>query len=138
VRAGRNPSNDLSKADFDKDDYLKPALEDDALLFSLEDVLEAGTATGGSNDAVDGDVSGSEVEQLRQQLSELEARFGEYRAEVARTLDDRWNDKSTSAGPSSSQTGDAESASDHRRDRDYFSSYSYAGTSAIADKAYVH
>jgi len=41
VKEGRSVSSDISQKDFEDEKYLKPVLEDDALLFNLDDLPEA-------------------------------------------------------------------------------------------------
>ncbi|GAM89929.1 hypothetical protein ANO11243_079690 [Dothideomycetidae sp. 11243] len=110
-----------SKAIFDLDEYLQPTLEDDALLFSLDDVLtapDAGAELGNTD---------QDSEALRQRLAELETQFADYRTEVAKTLDDRWGvakDTSFEDGPKNVLSS-MEKDSLERYDKGYFESYSY-------------
>ncbi len=123
VHNGQKISATISKEDFEDEKYLKPILEDDALLFSLDDlpvVME--DVDGANSDRVKG-VPGesgelvARVSELEEDLRRIQLQFDNYRATVSETLDERWNSKST------------EAEHENKRDDDshYFSSYSYNG-----------
>jgi type I protein arginine methyltransferase len=85
----------ISRSDFEGDEYLKPVLEDDAVimgLFDLPDVVpaQAPSAEGPDASAVD-DLLKRNVE-LQEELARVTAQFERYRATVAETLDQRWGD----------------------------------------------
>jgi type I protein arginine methyltransferase len=121
--ASGNPHPDVSsKALFEHDKYLKPVLEDDALLYSLDDVFEdAAVATGPAAD----------VEQLREELANLQAQFTAYRAQVQEALLDRLeqtSEKTTAKPPSDAGSSAAKSKTTtpaEDQDTGYFQSYSY-------------
>lgn len=122
AKDGKGPSEITSKDVFMSDEFLQPTLEDDALLFSLDDVLGTAEATNGESASTDDDAAA-----LKQRLQDIEAQFAEYRLEVARTLDQRWNDRNdVTAGPSNGKSKDEEL--DEKYDRGYFETYSYNGT----------
>ena len=64
---------------FKDDKYLKPVLEDDAILYSLDDVTD--TADDGKFSAEHQNPQ-AEVEQLREELSKLQNQFAAYREQV--------------------------------------------------------
>lgn len=112
-----------SKANFEDEAYLKPVLEDDALLYSLGDVLEEEETS---------EAPGGEAErrllELQGDLERLRTQFSEYKLAVQKSMDEQLSKEdeklssySPAAGPSktSSRIEAAES--------DYFSSYSYNG-----------
>ena len=112
----------ISAQDFEDQKYLHPALEDDALLFNLDDLPEPSQGANGD----DGSSSLiARIAELEEELKKTQSQFTDYRDTVKKTLDDRWNDKSA-AGPSKSSDGDVKEV---KRDDDshYFSSYSYNG-----------
>lgn len=147
--AGRVPK--VESADVFQDDrYLQPVLEDDAVLFSLDELLDpAGTGAGESNGpASEKNISGGSeatLAELRQQLETLRKQFSDYRAAVETTLEQRWSDRdeaSNKAGPTSSSRhaaaegsrAPASSLSSMEKsfggrddDSHYFDSYSYNG-----------
>ncbi|KAI9871839.1 MAG: hypothetical protein M1830_002393, partial [Pleopsidium flavum] len=141
VNAGNTKLHISSKAVFEDDKYLKPVLEDDALLFGLDDVI-GGPSNGatavnghGNGNATDGSDIGplSRVVELEEELQRLQSQFLEYRETVRETLDDRWNDKDSllSSHPnhvaSSAPIINGASGAPAPRDDDshYFTSYSY-------------
>lgn len=115
IKSGHSVTGTITREDFEHDKFLKPVLEDDELLFSLDDLPESkGTK---ENELV------SRVAELEEELRKTQSQFAEYRDTVKQTLDARWNEKSSSetAGPSAGEKRDDDSH--------YFSSYSYNGTS---------
>jgi protein arginine N-methyltransferase 3 len=124
---GHQISSGLSQQDFDDEKYLKPVLDDDALIFNLDelpDVEETTTASKGKDISQDASQLVARVSELEEELRRMQNQFDNYRAGVSETLDQRWNDRS-GAGPS----GTAGEAKEEKRDDDshYFTSYSYNG-----------
>ena len=130
VHTGKPISSDVSRAEFDDEKYLKPVLEDDALLFSLD---ELPAVTGGNEQAVVSKAGGisrdsrevvARVSELEEELRRIQSQFDDYRITVRQTLDDRWNDES-----SGGTLGLGASEKEEKRDDDshYFTSYSYNG-----------
>jgi len=123
VHNGQKISSNISREDFEDERYLKPVLEDDALLFSLDDLPDVMDDGQGANlDKGKGvsDNSGelvARVSELEEDLRRIQLQFDNYRATVSETLDERWNTKT------------AEAEKEEKRDDDshYFSSYSYNG-----------
>lgn len=124
-----NHKPDVSSTDrFDSDDYLKPVLEDDAVLFCLDELLES-VRLGAieTNGAAAATTSNSEtaaskrIKELEEQLRRIQEQFAEYRTAVGETLEKRWDDRS--AAPSSSAEKPARDDDTH-----YFDSYSYNGS----------
>ncbi len=109
---------------FDDEKYLKPVLQDDALLYSLDDVFED-----------DDNNKASEVDQLREQLSALQSQFAAYREQVQNAMLDRLDttgddDKSVEGSlqkqpTKSDAAADAADTDKDKYDQGYFSSYSY-------------
>ncbi|OQV05795.1 hypothetical protein CLAIMM_10467 [Cladophialophora immunda] len=121
VKAGNSQPDVSSKTVFDDEKYLKPVLEDDALLYSLDDVFEE-------------DVNPaplSEVEQLREQLATLQSQFSAYREQVQNAMLDRFEqsqpsqESSATAQGAATQAGDRGNSRAEQFDKDYFQSYSY-------------
>jgi protein arginine N-methyltransferase 3 len=129
VKAGRQISSTIIMEDFDHDRFLKPVLENDALLFCLDDLPDAGTTIELAVRRADSTVEGNpsklidRVKELEEELRRTQSQFSDYRDTVKQTLDDRWNDNP--AGMS----GSNRVVTDEKRDDDshYFSSYSYNG-----------
>jgi len=128
IHSGNKVSVDISKQDLDDEKYLKPVLEDDALLFSLDelpDVVDGVRGTTGKEVSSGSGELVSRVSELEEELRRIQLQFNNYRATVSETLDDRWNEKGT-AGPSRAVGTEKEVKRDD--DSHYFSSYSYNGT----------
>ena len=116
-----------SRSLFEDDKYLQPVLEDDALLFCLDDLLD-GEA---QDDQLDGEnlsPTDKRIAELEQSLATLHLQYSEYKSAVEQTLDERWEDPK--AGPSkttSLSNGDAQQSTAEEIDKGYFDSYSYNG-----------
>lgn len=100
---------------------MRPVLEDDALLYSLEDLGEPETEA-------EGETSGpsnaeKQVLELQEQLERLQGQFSEYRLAVQRSL----NDQLSKEDDSTASKGQVQKAVDRLQeaDADYFTSYSY-------------
>ncbi|KAK4943926.1 Ribosomal protein arginine N-methyltransferase rmt3 [Elasticomyces elasticus] len=119
VQAGNTRPDISSKSAFEDDKYLKPVLQEDALLFSLDDVFE--DSTGPATAPAD------RVEQLREQLEALQSQFAAYREQVQTALLDRLDDSTVSEAQAGSSTSNAKSEKQAAEtyDKDYFHSYSY-------------
>lgn len=116
---------------FQDDQYLLPVLEDDALLYSLEDIAGSEGPDGRSlgqpmSDASQEMKAESRIAELEEQLKELQQQFKNYKETVDKTLENRWDSSDTSDRPSSFRpAGDSRSVPDE--DKHYFHSYSYNG-----------
>jgi protein arginine N-methyltransferase 3 len=128
VKVGNKRPN-WSTADFFEDDkYLKPVLEDDAILYSLDDVadIEEGGKLNG-----DQQNSQAEVEELREELGRLQNQFTAYREQVQKALDKQIIAENIGASTSLNGTSKIASSPDPRKGKaddleaGYFSSYSY-------------
>jgi protein arginine N-methyltransferase 3 len=128
VHSGNKVSQDISQQDLDDEKYLKPVLEDDALLFSLDDlpdIMERVQIPNGKEASNDSGELVSRVSELEGELRRIQLQFDNYRASVSETLDDRWNEKRTTGSPGAAGTEKEEERDD---DSHYFSSYSYNGS----------
>lgn len=121
------PQN-LHIQDFEDDGYLKPVLANDALLFSLDEILEDGEQgeQAGESGADSRKSRNNSIEALLARQKELETelesvrtRFSNYRLAVEETLDRRWG---TETDPGSSNQAPAKQDSDS-----YFESYAGHG-----------
>lgn len=120
VKAGNTTPDVSSKDKFDDDAYMKPVLEDDALLYSLGDIAgENESGAPGDNEAE------RRVVELQEDLERLQTQFTEYRLAVQRSMEEQLtqdDDKLSSAGPSARTKNKIEEV-----DSDYFVSYQYNG-----------
>ncbi|EPE34137.1 S-adenosyl-L-methionine-dependent methyltransferase [Glarea lozoyensis ATCC 20868] len=125
VHSGKPIPSEITKKDFDDEKYLKPVLEDDAVLFTLDDLPEVVEIHDEVNvqdkgKGVERD-SGSliaRVSELEEELRKVHSQFSDYRDTVKTTLDKKWEEPSAngSAAPKEEPRDD---------DSHYFSSYSY-------------
>ncbi|EXJ87857.1 protein arginine N-methyltransferase 3 [Capronia coronata CBS 617.96] len=114
VQAGKTHPDVSSKAIFEDDKYLKPVLENDSLLYSLDDIFDDAASL----------TPASEVEQLREQLANLQSHFTAYREEVQKAMLDRLDSpdaKTESSNVQQARPSNGTGSSDN----DYFKSYSY-------------
>ena len=79
VQSGDTKPDISSKAQFEDEKYLKPVLEDDALLYSLDDIAESDSVPAPNP-------LEAEVNDLREQLSQLQSQFTAYRVDVQSSL----------------------------------------------------
>ncbi|CAG8978088.1 hypothetical protein HYALB_00000760 [Hymenoscyphus albidus] len=123
VHDGKSIPQDLSRKDFEDEKFLKPILEDDAVLFSLDDLPEvAGAEDSEENDKAkrmekDPGALVARVSELEDELRRVQLQFESYQNTVKETLDKKWEDKN----------GSEKEETEEKRDDDshYFSSYSY-------------
>lgn len=127
VKAGNTRANWSNSDAFEDDKYLKPALEDDAVLYSLDDV-----ADGDGDDKLDSDRSQpqAEVEELREELARLQNQFAAYRDQVQKALENQFTAESSGASATLNGTLEAPPPDPQKGKADdleagYFSSYSY-------------
>ncbi|KAJ5634180.1 hypothetical protein N7528_002022 [Penicillium herquei] len=120
VKAGNRTPDVSSKSKFEDDLYLKPVLEDDALLYSLDDIAEEGEETAPGTDAE------RRVQELQEDLERLQTQFSEYRLAVQKSMEDQLNKEDESLG-ASAPAGKASGSKAQEVDEDYFASYAYNG-----------
>lgn len=114
VKSGNSDPDVSSKSVFEDEKYLKPVLEDDALLYSLDDVFDDGATPAPI----------SEVERLREQLASLQSQFSAYREQVQSALLERL-EHSEPAKQSSANSLTGSNSHAEEVDKGYFNSYSY-------------
>lgn len=122
VKNGNRTPDVSSKSKFEDDAYLKPVLEDDALLYSLDDITEEQ----GDESAPSAETN-RQVSELQEKLEELQTQFSEYRIAVQKSMDDQLSkedEKLAEATPKPSAH-----AIDRLQEADdgYFVSYAYNG-----------
>lgn len=136
VHNGQTVSSNISKEDFADEKFLKPVLENDALIINLDNLPEqegnlqesvTGTAKGKEISSSNGELV-SRISELEGELKRIQSQFDDYRETVKQTLDDRWNDKPANGSSESSSAKKEEKRDD---DSHYFSSYSYNGWSFV-------
>lgn len=124
VKSG-NKSPDVSSSKvFESDEYLKPVLDDDALLYSLDDIDDVNDVEE-QPQTINASATDSRVLELQEELERLQIQFSEYRLAVQKSMEEQLSEedeKLVKAGPSTRDIGKIEDA-----DSDYFSSYSFNG-----------
>jgi type I protein arginine methyltransferase len=131
IKSGRSVSSNISLTDFEAEVFLKPVLEDDALLFNLDDLPEIGLEQRNTTlDYAGADGSTrllTRVAELEDELRKTQTQFSDYRITVMQALDERWKESSLGADSNTSIGAVMEEKRDD--DSHYFSSYSYNGMS---------
>lgn len=120
VKTGNKTPDLSSKSKFEDDAYLKPVMEDDALLYSLDDITEEQ-----DQDATPGSDAERRVLELQEDLERLQNQFSEYRLAVQKSMEDQLTKEDEKLEPGASvKTGSAKDRI-QEADADYFTSYSY-------------
>ncbi|CAG8237575.1 unnamed protein product [Penicillium salamii] len=84
AKNGNNNPDVSSKSKFEDDAYLKPVLEDDALLYSLDELAD----DQGEESAPSAETN-RQVNELQEKLEQLQTQFSEYRQAVQKSMDDQ-------------------------------------------------
>ncbi|KKA23628.1 Protein arginine methyltransferase RmtB [Rasamsonia emersonii CBS 393.64] len=134
VKKGNRNPDVSSKSLFEDDIYLKPVLDDDALLYSLEDLEdEPETVDGGVHLANGRSSAEKRIIELQEELERLQGQFTDYRLAVQRSLNEQLfkdEDPITSSGaPERKGSVRKKLERDEEADADYLTSYSYNGAS---------
>lgn len=129
VKAGNKTPDVSSKSQFEDDAYLKPVLEDDALLYSLDDIAEEQ-----AGDEPSGGDADRRVVELQEKLERLQTQFSEYRIAVQQSLEDQLTKEDEKLQPDAAKKSTDKT---EEVDADYFSSYSYNSTLAYHSPTYI-
>ncbi|KAI9149133.1 Ribosomal protein arginine N-methyltransferase rmt3 [Paramyrothecium foliicola] len=122
VKEEQDLPKDISRSDFEDDRFLQPVIENDALLFTLDEILEEDEADDKATEPATGNEDSSQSlsarnRNLEAELEALRSQFANYRLAVEQTLDRRWGvDDEEPAAPAPSAP-----KKDHRDY--YFESY---------------
>lgn len=129
VKAGNSTPDVSSKEKFENDEYLQPVLEDDALLYSLDDIAEDEDAEAPTSTEAE-----RRVIELQEDLERLQSQFSEYRLAVQKSMEEQLTkeDEKLDNVPSKKTINKLEEA-----DSDYFVSYSYNGMLILAWYIYL-
>ncbi|KAI0973175.1 S-adenosyl-L-methionine-dependent methyltransferase [Xylaria arbuscula] len=131
VHEGLPVSENISLADIDDDAYLKPVLDDDAVIIGLFDLPELTapgdtlSAQGGDNAALVNDLLRRNTE-LQEQLATALLQHENYRAAVSKTLDERWGETEADKANESAGKGKGKDGADGEKEDDskyYWESY---------------
>ncbi|RFU76119.1 s-adenosylmethionine-dependent methyltransferase superfamily domain-containing [Trichoderma arundinaceum] len=119
VRDQQSLQGNLTLADFQDDGYFKPVLENDALIMSLDEILDSELVKA---EAATSQLDNSREELLAQkqaleaELESVRSQFSNYRLAVQETLDRRWGDDTEPNPPKPAADGED-------RGNYYFESY---------------
>ncbi|EED19039.1 protein arginine methyltransferase RmtB [Talaromyces stipitatus ATCC 10500] len=117
IKKGNKEPSVSSTALFQDDIYLKPVLDDDTLLYSLDDLTD-------EVEVEDPDKSNEKrILELQEELERLKTQFSEYRLAVQKSIGEQLAGTSVNDNPAGSEIpkrGRIEEA-----DADYFTSYSF-------------
>ena len=134
VRSGNRSIDVSSKSVFEDSRFLLPALEDDALLFNLDEITEVpeNPELNDSQHDVDAqkpnDSTSYSVAELQDELQRLQKQFAAYRNAVDETLEKRWNSEEKDSEPLNTHSEKENAANMLAYDESqYFTSYSYNG-----------
>ena len=135
VRNGNSTIDVSSKSNFEDARFLLPALEDDALLFSLDEIIEEPESPELDDFQPDVELKRSNdnstlhsVPELQNELQRLQQQFAAYRLAVDETLEKRWNSEEQHSGSSNADSDKEKAANVLAYDESqYFTSYSYNG-----------
>ncbi len=120
---------EIAAADFAGDEYLRPVVDDDALILALDSLPESQASSTGA-DADQGSTLQQKNEELQSELKSLTRQFENYRLAVQKTLDQRWgvDEETAKDGPSTApaKKSDSDEATSGSTDY-YFESYSHSG-----------
>lgn len=128
VHDGQSVSENISKSDFESDQYLKPVLDDDAViigLFDLPDVVPENNTSAAAQDGTVVDDLLKRNNDLQEELQRVTAQFEAYRATVSETLDQRWG--SVEAAEAEAANKGKEIAPKKPEDASHYYWESYAG-----------
>lgn len=123
VQENHGVPDTIRAQDFADDAYLKPVLENDALLFSLDEILSDEDVTETATSSAQQISLENKNKELEIELDAVKERFASYRLAVEETLDKRWGDDNEPGKPTAEKKKDS---SDY-----YFESYAYNGTRMI-------
>jgi protein arginine N-methyltransferase 3 len=113
----------LNNHTYEEDRFLKPILEDDAVLTSLDEVLDFDAEPeGATTDGPDG-----ELARTKRELAQLKLQFEEYRELASKTFQQRLRNANDDL-EKEEEAATARQGKEH--DENYFDSYAYNGIHA--------
>lgn len=127
VKKGVQKPDVSSRSLFDDDVYLKPVIEDDALLYNLDDIaLDDDGLQSENHRKTDTE---AQLREVQEELCRLQEQFSNYRLAVQQSLNVQLsNDDDDPPQPTNVDRNDARRSITEEVDSDYFKSYSYNGS----------
>ncbi len=140
MREGLPVSQDISALDIEDENYLKPVLEDDALLMCLDELPQPsqqgpGPAQPAKGSSTVADSASSLLQrnaELEAELERLSSQFSSYRTTVQQTLDRRWGDADDQSVAAKAVAESKDATSPPNDSPHYFESYAHNGMSCEA------
>jgi protein arginine N-methyltransferase 3 len=132
VHEGLPVSEDISLSDINDDAYLKPVLDDDAVIIGLFDLPDLPApdailaAQSSDNAALVSDLLKRNTE-LQEELARVALQYENYRATVSRTLDERWGDAGAPGTGEAAGKGKGKDDIEEKEDESKYYWESYAG-----------
>lgn len=134
VHEGTALPDEIYAKDIDDDRYLKPVLDDDALILCLDDLPQPAAPVGETKQV---EVSAEDLirrnAELQHELEALAKQFNNYRLAVQQTLDTRWGEDDIDVpntgprAPSKAQDSSGSVKGDNDYSESYFASYARNG-----------
>ena len=125
-----NQSPDISSiANFEDESFLKPVIESDALLFTLDEILQLSQGQEIASQLSFEKLSAEDkIAHLQDELSQVKAQYMSYKQSVEEIVDARWNASSgTLKGDSDEIQCGLPNNLQSLQEKDYFKSYGYLG-----------
>lgn len=119
VQKGNKTPDVSSKSVFDNDSYLKPVLDDDALLYSLEDLTDDSAEVGNNEKSAE-----VRVAELEEELEQLRGQFANYRLAVQTSMSEQLQATEDSIPAKPATTKSEATIRIEDADAGYFTSYS--------------
>lgn len=139
VKGGNMNPTVSSKEAFNDEAYLKPVLEDDAVLYSIDELDLDGEQDGSAPDR-GSTAAEQQVLELQEELERLRNQFSEYRLAVQQSMEEQLSKEDEKLGSASvAKSSSSKLASRlEEMDADYFTSYAYNGKSTpTSDQAFL-
>ncbi|KAF6835865.1 methyltransferase domain-containing protein [Colletotrichum musicola] len=113
----------ISAEDISDDRFLKPVIDDDALIMALTELdLDSESAEAAPQASKS---SSAREAELEEELEKVKAQFANYRLAVEQTLDQRWGDDNVAGPPHVEKASEEDKAA--RKDESQYYWESYAG-----------
>lgn len=129
VHDGKSVTEAISSSDISDDKYLKPVLDDDALIIGLFDLpeIEVESSDDKTGKTVDPEEIAKRNAELEEQLSRMTLQFDNYRQSVQQLLDERWGDADQAEAEARENKGKGKEVAEEPLDPSRYYWESYAG-----------
>ncbi|KAI4085963.1 MAG: hypothetical protein LQ344_007973 [Seirophora lacunosa] len=138
VRQGLSHPDVSPERFIEGDEYLKPVIEDDAVLYSIDDIFDLAErqAHSSTNGTADTTHSHEQVQEMIRQIDLLREQAVYYRSALQKTYLEKLEllERTLSSEPKASGEGTSAPPRENDSDSHYFSSYAHNGQSPQASK----